>query len=128
MSDDHIRDPSGTLYDRYHFSQAVRAGGLLLCAGQIGTGADGGVPDSFEEEARNAWRLVGGVLEAAGLGLEDVVEYTTYHVGLQEHLATFMRVRDEFVGEPWPAWTAIGVSELALPGARLEVRVTARLR
>ncbi len=32
------------LHDNYHFSQAVRSGELLLCSGQIGTGADGKVP------------------------------------------------------------------------------------
>ena len=128
MSDDHIRDPGGVAYDRFHFSQAVRADGLLHCSGQIGAGGDGGIPESFLEEARNAWRAVGDVLAAAGLGYADVVEYTSYHVGLQQHLSEFMTARDEVLAEPWPAWTAIGVSELALPGARVEIRVTARLR
>jgi enamine deaminase RidA (YjgF/YER057c/UK114 family) len=49
---------------------------------------------------------------------------TTFHVGLQEHLGTFLAVRDEFLSAPWPAWTAIGVSELAAPGARVEIKVT----
>jgi len=55
----------------------------------------------------------------------NIVEYTTFHVGLSSHLADFMKVRDEFIKEPWPAWTAIGVSELAAPGGRLEIRVLA---
>lgn len=128
MSDDHIRDPGGQLYDRWHFAQAVRSGGLLLCSGQIGTASDGSVPAEFADEARNAWAAVGGVLEAAGLGYADIVEYTSYHVGLQATLPDFMAARDAVLAEPWPAWTAIGVSELAVPGARLEIRVTARLR
>lgn len=128
MSDDHIPDPGGTLYDNWHFAQAVRSNGLLLCSGQIGTEADLSVPAEFLDEARNAWTAVGAVLRAAGLGFEDIVEYTTYHVGLQASLPDFMRARDEVLAEPWPAWTAIGVSELAVPGARLEIRVTARLR
>ncbi len=33
--------------------------------------------------------------------------------------------RDEFIRPPWPAWTAIGISELAVPGARVEIRVIA---
>lgn len=128
MSDDHIRDPGGALYDNWHFAQAVRADGLLLCSGQLGTTADLGVPPEFVDEARNAWAAVGRLLAAAGLGFEDIVEYTTYHVGLQASLPDFMKARDEVLTEPWPAWTAIGVSELAVPGARLEIRVTARLR
>lgn len=128
MSDDHIRDPEGVLYDRFHFSQAVRSGGLLLCSGQIGTDASGQVPGEFAEEARNAWQAVGAVLRSAGLDYPDIVEYTSYHVGLQGTLGEFMTARDAHLNPPWPAWTAIGVSELAAPGARLEIRVTARLR
>ncbi|MCC5888864.1 MAG: RidA family protein [Gammaproteobacteria bacterium] len=127
MSQDHIRDPDGVLYDRWHFSQAVRSGGLLLCSGQIGTEAGGGVPAEFVDEARNAWAAVGRVLAAAGLDYSAIVEFTSYHVGLQQSLADFMVARDEVLQEPWPAWTAIGVAELAVPGARLEIRVTARL-
>ena len=41
-------------------------------------------------------------------------------------MGDFMLVRDEYLAEPWPAWTAIGISELAVPGARVEIQVTAR--
>jgi len=68
------------------------------------------------------------LLGACGIGFEDIVECTTYHVGLQATMAEFMSVRDEFLCEPWPAWTAIGITELAIPGAHVEIRVTARLR
>ncbi len=51
---------------------------------------------------------------------------TTYHVELQKNLKEFMRVKDEFIIEPYPAWTAIGVSELAVADAVIEIRVIAR--
>ena len=111
-------------YDNFHFAPAVRTGELVLLSGQIGA-TGGGVPDSAEEEFRLAWQGVGRGLAAAGLGFEDVVEITTYHVNLQQHIATFMKVKDEFVGQHWTAWTAIGITELAIPGARAEIRVTA---
>jgi enamine deaminase RidA (YjgF/YER057c/UK114 family) len=116
------------LHDNYHFSQAVRSGDLLLCSGQIGTGKDGNVPADLTEEFANAWTKVGDVLKAAGVQFGDVLEYTTYHVGLQGTMGTFMKVRDQFLKEPWPAWTAIGITELAAPGAHVEIRVTARKR
>lgn len=34
------------------------------------------------------------VLSAAGGSFEDVVELTTYHVGLQQHMHTFRKVKD----------------------------------
>ncbi len=119
--------PAGTeaATERFHFSAATRVGELVLCSGQIGTGDDGAVPDDPAEDFRNAWRKVGTVLAAVGLGYADIAEMTTFHVGLQEHLGAFFAVRDEFLSAPWPAWTAIGVSELAVPGARVEIKVTA---
>jgi len=128
MSADHIRDPGGVMYDRFHFAQAVRSGDLLLCSGQIGTSNDGSVPPEFLDEARNAWAAVGAVLAAAELDFDAIVEYTSYHVGLHATLPDFMTARDEVLTAPWPAWTAIGTTELAIPGARLEIRVTARAR
>jgi enamine deaminase RidA (YjgF/YER057c/UK114 family) len=44
-----------------------------------------------------------------------------------EHLQAFQAVRDDFLKEPYPAWTAIGVSALAVPGLFVEIRATARL-
>lgn len=118
---------SEAVYNNFHFSQAVRSGNMVVCSGQIGTNSNGrGVPDDIKEEFRNAWNAVGNVLEAAGLSFDNVIEYTTFHVGLQSHMADFMAVKDEFVSEPWPAWTAIGITELAVPGAHVEIRVIAQ--
>lgn len=128
MSRQTINPPgSEAMYNNFHFSQAARAGNTVACSGQIGMNPDGrGVPGDIKEEFRNAWRAVGNVLEAAGLGYDNVIEYTTFHVGLQNHMADFMAVRDEFISEPWPAWTAIGITELAVPGAHVEIRVIAQ--
>ena len=122
--------PAGTeaATERFHFSAAARVGDLVLCSGQIGTADDGTVPDDPAEDFRNAWRKVGHVLDAADIGYADIAEMTTFHVGLREHLAAFLAVRDEFLSAPWPAWTAIGVSELAVSGARVEIKVTAVAR
>jgi hypothetical protein len=39
-----------------------------------------------------------------------------------------MRAKDAVMSAPYSAWTAIGVSELAFPGALVEIRATAQLR
>ena len=110
--------------DAFHFSAAARAAGIVFCSGQIGSGPEG-IPESAEEEFRNAWNQIGNVLNEAGLSYENIVEYTSYHVNMHDHLGTFMKIRDEFISAPWPAWTAIGCTELAMQGARVEIRVTA---
>jgi len=114
-------------YDRFHFSAAVRTGDLLACSGQIGTDSKGAAIADPERQITAAFEGVGETLDQAGASWADVFEMTTFHVGLHDHLGTFMTVRDQFISEPWPAWTAIGCTELAVPGALVEVRVQARL-
>ena len=116
------------MYDNFHFAEARRCDGFLFCSGIIGTGEGGQVPADLKEEFRNAWGSVQRLLESSDSDLAHIVECTTYHVGLQATIADFMAIRDEFLSEPWPAWTAIGVSELAIPGAHAEIRITAKVR
>jgi len=108
-------------YDRFHFAPAVKVGDLLLCSGQIGAG------DDPAEQFRSAFGMVREVLQAAGADLDDIVEMTTFHVDMGEHLGTFMGVKDEFISEPYPAWTAIGCTELAMPNGLVEIRVQAHV-
>jgi len=108
-------------YESWHFAPAVRHGDLVFCSGVIGHG------DSAEDEFRSAWETLGKTLAAAGLGYDDVVDSTLYIVDLQKHAATMAKVKDEFITEPYPASTWIGVTELVLPGARAEIKVTARI-
>jgi enamine deaminase RidA (YjgF/YER057c/UK114 family) len=115
------------LYDRFHFASAVRSGGLLLCSGQLGIGDDGRPLADPDAQFTRAFERVGSVLAQAGVGFGDVVEITTFHVGLLQHIGLFARVKDRFLADPYPAWTAIGISELAFPGALVEIRATARL-
>jgi enamine deaminase RidA (YjgF/YER057c/UK114 family) len=116
------------MYDRFHFAPAAWSGDLLLCSGQIGIGPDGRGITDVEKQFTAAFEGVKAILDTAGLGFADVVEITSFHVGLQQHLGTFMRVKDRYLPEPFPAWTAIGVVALAVPGGLVEVRATARRR
>ncbi len=116
------------MYDDFHFAAAARSNDLLLCSGQLGIGPDGRAIAEPAAQFAAAFASVGAVLREAGLDFTDVIEITTFHVGLREHLATFMRTKDAVMPAPYSAWTAIGVSELAFPGAIVEIRATAQLR
>lgn len=129
MSERNVIIPDGMqgFYDRLHFAPAVRDGDLLFCSGQVGSRPVGELDPDPAAQIGQAFQNVRAVLEQAGCSFADVVEMTTYHVGFNEHIGTFMDVKDDFVKEPYPAWTAVGVSELAF-GAMVEIKVTARLR
>ncbi|MGI8723120.1 MAG: Rid family hydrolase [Geodermatophilaceae bacterium] len=47
-------------------------------------------------------------LLAAGASFDSIVEITTYHVNLREHLDAFTAVKDAYLVKPYPAWSAIG--------------------
>jgi enamine deaminase RidA (YjgF/YER057c/UK114 family) len=115
-------------YERWHYAPAVRDRDRLWCSGVMGIEADGTLNADPGAQITRAFELIGVLLHTAGLGLPDIVEMTSYHVGLQAHLRTFRQVRDRFLKAPYPAWTAIGVSELARAGGLVEIVVVARLR
>lgn len=115
-------------YDGYHFAPAVIDGEHLRCSGVIGVNlGDGSVPDDPVTQFTLAFDNLGEVLSAGGVGFADITEMTTFHVDLQKHLEAFMQVKDNYIKDPYPAWTAIGTTELALPGGLVEIRVTARV-
>jgi enamine deaminase RidA (YjgF/YER057c/UK114 family) len=116
------------LYEQFHFAPAVKDGDRLFCSGVIGVGADGKASPDPETQFTQAFETLSAVLKAAGASFADVVEMTTFHVGLRQNLGKFMKVKDKYLGEPYPAWTAIGVTELAFSGGLVEIKVIARLR
>lgn len=116
------------MYDAHHFTPAVIDGEHLRCSGMIGMRPDMSVPDDPRAQFTQAFSNLEGLLTEAGLTFADVVEITSYHVGLQQHVQIFGEVKDEFVAAPYPAWTAVGVTELAMPGALVEIQITARMR
>lgn len=111
-------------YQRFHFAPATKVGSTVYCSGVIGAdGAD--VPGEAADEFALAFTRLAGVLETAGASLENIVEMTSFHVDMSRHLGAFMAAKDAVMKEPFPAWTAIGCTELAIPGARVEIKATA---
>ena len=114
--------------DAYAFPAAVIDGDFVRCSGVIGFKPDLSVSSDPAAQFTLAFENLESVLEEAGAGFADVVEMNTYHVGLQAHMQAFVAIKNQFMKPPYPAWTAIGITELALPGALVEIQVTARRR
>ena len=116
-----------SMHERFHYAPAVRDGDRLWCSGILGVGEDGKVSADPREQFTRAFELTGMLLSAAGIGFAEVVEMTTFHVDLPTHLKAFVEVPDSYLRPPYPAWTAIGISDLARKGALVEIKVVARL-
>jgi enamine deaminase RidA (YjgF/YER057c/UK114 family) len=116
-------------YDGYCFAPAVRVGNDLHLSGQIGFDATGAVPEDYATQVSNIFDHMAMVLAEAGASLADVFSLTSYHVGdLAAQMPAFIRIQAERLGKPHPAWTAIGTTALAFPGALIEVSAIARVR
>ena len=120
--------PAGrhALYEAHRYSAAIRSGELLFVSGQVGSRADGSPEPDFERQVEQAFDNLKATLEAAGCGLDDIVDITTFHTDPENQFETFMKVKDRnFSAPPYPNWTAIGVNWLA--GFDFEIKVIARV-
>lgn len=103
------------------YSQAVRAGGVIYCSGQIALQPDSGelVADSMEAQIRQVFDNLAAVAAGAGCSLADAVRLTVYLTDLS-HFQLVNKVMVEYFEPPYPARAALGVA--ALPrGAAVEV-------
>ena len=112
--------------DDWHLSPVLDTGDFVFLSGVTGTHPDLSVSTDAETQIRDTFEFLKANLAAAGLTFDHVVEMTTYHVGLRDHLQTFIAVKDHYMTAPYPAWTAIGVTELITEGTIIEIRVIAR--
>ena len=119
-------NPPGTeaIYENWQFSQAVRVGDTVWVSGQVGIDENMQVGEGVEAQARLAFQSLERILAEAGASLADVVEITTFHTSLSE-TEGFSKVKAEFIPENYPAWTAIGTTELVLPGLLIEMKAVA---
>ena len=113
------------LRDDWHMSPGLATNGLLFLTGMTGSRSDGTCASEPAQQIREAFAKVADVLAEAGLDHSHVVEMTSYHVGIHDHLDLFRSIRDEFVTEPYPAWTAIEVVGFIPRDAIVELRVVA---
>lgn len=89
------------------FSPGLRAGDYLFISGQASVDKEGKIlSGTFEEECRRSLDNLKVILEAAGLGMEHVVQVRNY-VGRQEDLPAFNRIYREYFSPPYPARTTL---------------------
>jgi 2-iminobutanoate/2-iminopropanoate deaminase len=110
------------------YAQAVVAGDLVFCSGQVGIDPANGtlVTGGVTAETARVLENLAAVLDATGLSLADVVKTTVYLVDLAD-FAAMNEVYGRAFGPPHPARATVQVA--ALPaGARVEIEAVARRR
>jgi enamine deaminase RidA (YjgF/YER057c/UK114 family) len=114
-----------TIFEKFSYSAAVRAGDFIYVAGQIGLNPDGSMPSDDDGQIVNAFDRLKIVLEGAGSSLDDIVELVSYHVGLQKHLGRFVEIKSRYLRAPFPTWTILEIAGLARPGLVIEIKAVA---
>ncbi|MCI0570273.1 MAG: RidA family protein [Myxococcaceae bacterium] len=113
----------------YGYSQALRAGSLLIVSGQLSHDMQGrfiGEGD-FELQVRTAYANLDRVLTHFNATKERVVGTTSYVKDLRRHFDTLARVNREYFGSHKPTSTVIGVVDLVLPQQLVEIAAIAVL-
>ncbi|SUD78520.1 RidA family protein [Pseudomonas putida] len=131
MSTQHLKrqsinpPPTQAFYDQFHFSQATRVGDLIWVSGQVGIDSEMKPGSDVAVQTHLAFKSLATVLEAAGASLGDVVELTTFHTKLRDDMPIFASIKDQYFPSRYPSWTAVGITELALPELVVEIRAVA---
>ena len=100
----------------------------LVCAGQTAVDADGNPQHSGDMRSQIALALdnLEAVLDAAGMGLANVVRLSIYTTDVDETMRHFDVLGSRFgpVGVA-PPMTLLGVTRLAIPPLMFEIEATA---
>jgi enamine deaminase RidA (YjgF/YER057c/UK114 family) len=112
------------------FSHATIAGGTVWLGGQIGSDAEGRVPEPGDIVAQftRAVNNVSIALHAVGSAPSDTVKLTYYVTNLQaykDHLREIGSAYREVFGRHYPATTLVEVSSLFHPDALVEIEAVA---
>jgi 2-iminobutanoate/2-iminopropanoate deaminase len=97
------------------YSQAVRSGSLVLCAGQGGFALDGSIADGVAEQTEQCLANVLAALAAAGAAETDVVKVGVYLTDVSQ-FAAMNEVYARVFSAPHPVRTTVYVG---LPGDML---------
>ena len=102
------------------YSQAIRAGNTIYLAGQVGLDpATMQIVEGIDAQIHRVFRNLEAVAVAAGANLDDAVKLTVFLTDLS-HFARLNEIMAQYVKQPYPARSAVGVSQLPR-GALVEI-------
>lgn len=123
LNPDALRPP----FAAYSHGTEIPAGmRLIRTSGQLGIRADDSIPEDAYDQAVICFNAIRAILAEGGMAPGDVAHISAY-VTAREHMAGYMRARDEFVGgaERLPSSTLLIVSGFTRPEFKVEVEVLA---
>lgn len=106
------------------YSQAIDTGSFVYASGQIPINpATGEIPEGITAQTKQSLANVCAILDAAGLGVENVVKTTVFLRDMGD-FGAMNEVYGTVFTEPYPARSAVAVRELP-KGVLVEIEVIA---
>ncbi len=81
----------------------------------------------METQFRQTFERIKVIIEQAGGSMRNLVILRAYFTHFSRDLPVYRKVRKEYLVQPYPASTAVGVTELAPPGNQIEIEAAAVL-
>ena len=107
------------------YSQAMKAGNLVFCSGQIPVDpATGNVPETIAEQAEQSCKNIKGLVEAAGSAMDKVVKTTCFLSDISD-FAAFNEVYAKYFTSN-PARSCVAVKDIP-KGVKCEIEAIAEL-
>jgi reactive intermediate/imine deaminase len=123
-----IVDPGEAIHPLpWPYSHGVKVGNTLYIAGQVALDEELRIvgPGDAEAQARQTWKNIKSVVEAAGGKITDVVRVTTYLADVADVEAIHKVRREFFPDGQYPTATVVQAAKLGLPGLLLETEAFA---
>ena len=80
-----------------------------------------------DTQIRETFKQIAAILVEAGASWKNVVMVRAYFLDMARDLPAFRKIRQDFLVEPFPAATVVGVTELAVPNLQVEIEAVAVL-
>ncbi|MDS3859209.1 Rid family hydrolase [Thermosynechococcaceae cyanobacterium BACA0444] len=113
-------------YEPYGFTNCVRYGDTLYLSGISGLNVDGSLAGlDIESQTWKTYENIEIILQAAGSGLEQILQMTSFIVNLADNGSIYVATRKKILASPAYTSATIGVAALMIPGLLLEVQCIA---
>ena len=113
-------------FNEWGFAEAVIDGDRVWLSGVVAGLREGESMADAETAYDRAFKMLDDVLKRSGSSFDGVVDITTFHTDLPAQFDGFRRVKDRYIREPFPAWTAIDIDRLVPDGGLVEIKIVAR--
>ena len=114
------------IFTEWGFAEAVIDGDRVWLSGVVAGLRPGETMADAAKAYERAFKMLEDVLARSGSSFDGVVDITTFHTDLPTQFDGFRKVKDRYIREPFPAWTAIDIDRLVPDKGLVEIKLVAR--